>query len=135
MRMIKKCAVIGVIFSLMVILLVGCSKEEKKSKLIGMWDSDWRPVMDREIYVFNDDGTGESIFISEESLEDNKDIKYLEGKAEIVMKFKYKDYGIYVELEYDGYNEKQRIDYEIKDNILNIHIEQAGWTDREYNKL
>ena len=25
--------------------------------------------------------------------------------------------------------------YEIKDNILSIHIKQAGWTDREYNKL
>ena len=78
---------------------------------------------------------GENIFILEENIENNNDIKYLESKAEIVMKFKYKDYGTYVELEYDDYNEKQKIDYEIKDNILSIHIKQAGWTDREYNKL
>ena len=122
-KIIKKCTVIGIILFFMFILLTGCSKEEKKSNLIGMWDSDWQPVVDRNIYIFNEDGTGDN------------DIKYLESKAEIVMKFKYKDYGTYVELEYDDYNEKQKIDYEIKDNILSIHIKQAGWTDREYNKL
>ena len=122
-KIIKKCTVIGIILFFMFILLTGCSKEEKKSNLIGMWDSDWQPVVDRNIYIL------------EENIENNNDIKYLESKAEIVMKFKYKDYGTYVELEYDDYNEKQKIDYEIKDNILSIHIKQAGWTDREYNKL
>ena len=134
-KIIKKCTVIGIILFFMFILLTGWSKEEKKSNLIGMWDSDWQPVVDRNIYIFNEDGTGENIFILEENIENNNDIKYLESKAEIVMKFKYKDYGTYVELEYDDYNEKQKIDYEIKDNILSIHIKQAGWTDREYNKL
>ena len=134
-KIIKKCTVIGIILFFMFILLTGCSKEEKKSNLIGMWDSDWQPVVDRNIYIFNEDGTGENIFILEENIENNNDIKYLESKAEIVMKFKYKDYGTYVELEYDDYNEKQKIDYEIKDNILSIYIKQAGWTDREYNKL
>ena len=92
-KIIKKCTVIGIILFFMFILLTGCSKEEKKSNLIGMWDSDWQPVVDRNIYIFNEDGTGENIFILEENIENNNDIKYLESKAEIVMKFKYKDYG------------------------------------------
>ena len=62
-KIIKKCTVIGIILFFMFILLTGCSKEEKKSNLIGMWDSDWQPVVDRNIYIFNEDGTGENIFI------------------------------------------------------------------------
>ena len=89
------------------------------------------------IYVFKEDGTGKNLIISKEQIENIKDVEYLESIAEVVMNFTYIDYGDYFDKIYTYEGEKYviRVDYKVENNILKVEINQAGWTDREYNKI
>ena len=133
------CIIFLIIVSTIIILTVYKNKKENnnESLLIGSWKSDWRPVSDLNIYVFEEDGTGKNLIISKEDVDNIKDINYLESIAESVINFTYTDYGDYFDKIYTYEGEKYvfRVDYKVENNILKVEINQAGWTDREYNKI
>lgn len=133
------CIIFLIIVSTIIILTVYKNKKENnnESLLIGSWKSDWRPVSDLNIYVFEEDGTGKNLIISKDDVDNIKDINYLESIAESVINFTYNDYGDYFDKIYTYEGEKYviRVDYKVENNILKVEINQAGWTDREYNKI
>jgi len=89
------------------------------------------------IYFFSEDGTGKELIITKENVENMKDIEYLESIAEIVINFKYINYGDYFDMiyTYEGEEFSIRVDYKIENNILKVDIDQAGWTHREYDRM
>lgn len=133
------CIIFIIVFSTIIILIEHKNKKENnnESLLIGSWESDWRPVSDLNIYVFKEDGTGKNLIISKEQIENIKDVEYLESIAEVVMNFTYIDYGDYFDkiYTYEGEEYVIRVDYKIENNMLKVEINQAGWTDRQYNKM
>ena len=133
------CFIFIIVFSTIIILREHKNKKENnnESLLIGSWESDWRPVSDLNIYVFKEDGTGKELIISKEDVDNVKDIEYLESISESVINFTYTNYGDYFDMKYTYEGEEYviRVDYKIENNILKVEINQAGWTDRQYNKM
>lgn len=133
------CIIFIIVFSTIIILRENKNKNGNNidNLLIGSWESDWRPVSDLNIYVFKEDGTGKELIISKEDGDNVKDIEYLESIAESVINFTYTNYGDYFDMKYiyEGEEYVIRVDYKIENNMLKVEINQAGWTDRQYNKM
>ncbi len=134
------CIIIFIILVSTIVTLTGCNTKKENNNenpLIGSWISDWRTAQDLNIYLFREDGTGEELIITEENVENMKDIEYLESIAETVINFTYINYEDYFDMIYiyEGEEVPIRVDYEIENNILKVDINQAGWTHREYNRM
>lgn len=104
----------SIVVAIVCLVLVGCSKGEKKNPIVGQWKND--SLGYDYIYTFNSDGTG----------------KY--DAAGTIMKFTYTLKGDKISIQYEGENmESFDTKYSIDGNTLNV-VDSLG-NDTLYKKI